>query len=210
MGRPVPKLLVANGYDRIAEGYLRLQRPAPSEHKRTYLDRLTEGLPDDAWVLDLGCGSGLPHTAYLSERFRVVGIDISREQLALARRHVASASFVLADMCSLQFRAQSLNAIAAIYSIIHVPREEHEPLLRNLYDFLKPGGRLFAVLGAHAWEGTESDWLSLGSEMFWSHFDAATGLGLLQTIGFRTIASNIEPDNMGDGSHLFVLAEKPE
>src|SRR3989304_9384768 len=104
MVRPVPKLLVPNGYDRIAEGYLRLQRPTPSEHKRTYLDRLTEGLSDGAWVLDLGCGSGLPHTAYLSERFRVGGIDISREQLALARGHAPGAPFVLADRSTLQFR----------------------------------------------------------------------------------------------------------
>ncbi len=204
-----PKRLVADGYDRIAEGLLRGHRPSPAGRRRAYLERLTDGLPDGAWVLDLGCGPGVPHTEWLSRRFRVVGVDISRSQLMIARRHVRCATFLLADMCSLQFRPESFDAIAAMYSIIHVPRGQHERLLQDLFAFLKPSGRLFAVLGAGAWEGTEPNWLDLGAEMFWSHFDADTGLSLLRSARFRPVESKIEPDNLGGGAHLFVLAEKP-
>ncbi len=204
-----PKLLVARGYDHIAEELLR-QHPASSAgRRRNYLERLVDALPDGARVLDLGCGPGVPHTEWLSRRFSVVGVDISRAQLALARQHVLAATFVLADMCSLQFRPGSFDAVAAMYSIIHVPREEHEGLLRNLFGFLKPGGWLFAVLGAGASEGSEDDWLGLGAEMWWSHFDAETGLDLLISAGFRAVVSQIEPDNLSRGAHLFVLAEKP-
>lgn len=204
------KHLVAAGYDRIAEGLLQQQRQAPeSGRKRAYLEHLTEGLPEGAWVLDLGCGPGVPHAQWLSERFRVVGVDISRGQLALATKHAPRVTFLLADMCSLQFRPGSFGAIAAIYSIIHVPREEHEQLFSSLYRFLTPGGRLFAVLGAGAWEGTEVNWLDLGAEMFWSHFDADAGLKMLERAGFRTLHSTIEPDTLGPGGHLFVLAERP-
>lgn len=203
------KLTVARGYDRIAEALLR-QHPASSlGRRRDYLKRLVEDLPDGARVLDLGCGPGTPHTAWLSRRFRVVGADISPAQLALARRHVPGATFVLADMSSLQFRSASFHAIVAMYSIIHVPREEHKGLARNLFEFLRPGGWLFAVLGASAWEGTEDDWLGLGAEMWWSHFDAETGLDLLVNAGFRPVFSQVEPDNLTGGAHLFVLAEKP-
>ena len=209
MGRSAPKLLVAAAYDRIAERLLgRLRETPPSGRKQAYLERLTEGLPDGGWVLDLGCGPG-EQAAWLSERFRVFGVDISRSQLAIAREQVPGAAFLLADMCSLQFKPASFDAIAAIYSIIHIPREEHEPLFGNLHRFLKPGGRLFAVLGAGAWEGTESNWLDLGADMFWSHFDAATGLRLLERTGFNVVQSNIEPDSLGEGAHLFVIAKKP-
>ena len=210
--RPLePKVTVARGYDAIAEGYLRWRGDLSREGRDLrYFDSLTEGLPDGSRVLDLGCGAGVPYTAHVSERFATVGVDISRGQLALARRRVAGASFLLADMCSLQFRAGSFDAIAAFYSIIHVPREEHETLFRRIRDWLRPGGRLLVVLGANDWEGTEHDWLGLGAEMWWSHFDAETSRSLVERAGFAVIEANIEPDvGTGEGAHLFVLAEKP-
>ena len=204
-----PKLLVARGYDRIAEGFhLRQQQTPPSGVKRGYLDRLTEELQPGARILDLGCGAGVPSTEYLIERFDVVGVDISQGQLSLARRHVPEATFFLADMCSLAFKPRSFDAIVAFYSIIHIPREEHEPLMGRLFDWLRPGGRLVAVMGRDDWEGRESDWLGLGAEMYWSHFDAATSLALVGRAGFRPLLSKVEPDPF-DGGHLFVLAERP-
>jgi ubiquinone/menaquinone biosynthesis C-methylase UbiE len=205
-----PKRMVADGYDRIADGLLRRQRSdAPPGAKQRYLEWLTAGLPEGARVLDLGCGPGR-QAAWLSGRFRVVGADISIRQLALARRAAPEAGFVLADMSSLQFRPASFDAIAAMYSIIHVPREEHDGLLRDLYSFLRPGGRLFAVLGANDWQGTESDWLGFGTEMYWSHFDADAGRKLVRAAAFTIAQSSIEPDTgIGKGAHLFVLAEKP-
>ncbi len=205
-----PKRIVAEGYDRIAGRMLgRRRKTPPSGRKQAYLERLTGRLADGVWVLDLGCGPG-EQAAWLSARLRVAALDISRAQLALARSEAPDAALVLADMCSLPFRPGSFAAIAAIYSIIHVPREEHEPLLRRLYELVLPGGRLLAVLGANAWEGTETNWLDLGAAMFWSHFDAPAGLEMLERAGFRIEDAKVEADELtGSGAQLFVLAEKP-
>jgi ubiquinone/menaquinone biosynthesis C-methylase UbiE len=204
------KQLVARGYDQIAERFLEIQSETPGERKLRYFGELLSGLSHDARLLDLGCGSGMPNTAYFAERLDVVGADISRGQLALARRLVPRASFVLADMGSLQFAPESFDAVAAMYSIIHLPREEHAPLLANLHRFLKPGGRLLAVAGANAWEGSETNWLDMGAEMWWSHFDARAGIEMLERSGFRIVRAEIEPDQLlGEGHHLFALAEKP-
>jgi ubiquinone/menaquinone biosynthesis C-methylase UbiE len=203
-----PKLTVARGYDRIAEGLLR-DKQAPSRGlKKAYLDRMTERLDDGATILDLGCGAGVPVASYLSARFNILGVDISRGQLALARTSVPKATFILADMCSLALKPASFDAVVALYSIIHVPRREHAPLLDELYDVLRPGGELLAVLGQRRWEGTEANWLDLGAEMYWSHFDAKTSIGMVERAGFRVRSSTVEPDPF-DGAHLFVLAEKP-
>ncbi len=205
-----PKLTVARGYDRIAEGYL-LWRTTLGREKRDlgYIERLAAGLPEGACVLDLGCGAGVPYTAYLSQRFDTVGVDISRGQLALARGYVPGASLVLGDMGSLAFRPGTFDAIAAIYSIIHVPREEHGPLLARTCEWLRPGGRLLAVLGANAWEGVDEDWLDLGATMFWSHFDAEASRSMVERAGLHILESAIEEDDDHDAWHLFVLAEKP-
>ena len=204
------KRLVADGYDQIAHGLVSMRRAGtPSGRKQAYLEQLTSGIADGAWVLDLGCGPG-EQAAWLSKRFRVAGVDISRVQLELARAEAPDAALLLADMSSLPFRPGSLAAIAAIYSIFHVPREAHEPLFATLYDTLRPGGRLFAVLGATSWEGIEENWLDLGATMFWSHYSSAIGVALLEQAGFEIEDAQVEPDELvGSGAHLFVLAEKP-
>ena len=204
------KRLVAGAYDHMAEGFLARLREMPSERFTAYLERVTEGLDRQARVLDLGCGAGVPFTRWLAARARVVGVDISRGQLALARRNVPETSLLLADMCSLQFRAASYDAITALYSIIHVPREEQEALLGTLGSFLKPGGRLLAVFGYNDWEGSEENWLGLGATMYWSHYGADAYGPMLERAGFRVLQSAFEPDNIDDsgGAHLFVIAER--
>jgi len=202
------KRIVARGYDRIADEYLKQRQRTLKPHMTSYLDRVMDGLPAGARVLDLGCGPGVPYAAYMSERFDVVGLDISQRQLALARSLVPRAGFVLADLCSPPFKPASFDGIVALYSIIHVPREEHEALFGGLRGLLRPGGRLLAVLGARAWEGTEQGWLVPGVEMFWSHFGADTYLRMVERTGFRLLLSALEPDPLDGGAHLFVVAER--
>ena len=203
-----PKRTVAEGYDRIADVYLHWRERTPKQRITKYLNRVTELLPNGARVLDLGCGGGVPYAAMLSGRFDVIGVDISAGQVALARRLVPGAAFLLADMSSLAFRPGTFDAIIALYSIIHVPREEHTSLLQRLYELLQPGGRMLAVLGRDDWVGRESDWLAPGVEMYWSHFDAETNRRMVERAGFRLLDTQIEPDPL-DGAHLFVVAEKP-
>ena len=54
--------------------------------ERRYLDRMLEGLPAHARILDLGCGTGRPMAEYLLERgHRITGVDQSEALLAIAR-----------------------------------------------------------------------------------------------------------------------------
>jgi cyclopropane fatty-acyl-phospholipid synthase-like methyltransferase len=209
MSRTGQKRLVSNSYDHIAADMLRLATSEPPGRKAGYLERVTSGLPPDARVLDLGCGPGL-QSAWLSERFRTTGVDISRGQLALARERAPGASLLLADMSSLAFAPQSFDAIVAFYSIIHLPREEHASLFASMHGWLKPHGRAVVVLGSEDSEGSETNWLDFGADMWWSHFDAQTGLEMLRAAGFTIIESAIEPDSLvGEGGHLFAICEKP-
>ena len=197
------KRLVARGYDTAAEQLAR-ERGQGSGVAR-WLAQLSEALPTGARVLDLGCGAGVPHTANLTRRFRVVGVDISREQLRLAARWVPDAQFILADMCSLHFPPASFDAVTAIYSVIHVPRGEQPVLLRSVHRWLKPSGRAFLVLGAGDTPiGFEPDWF--GVPMLWSHYDAETSRKMLEDAGFQVISSALEADPLDPkGRHLFAL-----
>ena len=200
-----PKRLVEAGYDRIAEQYLASKRPldAPIE---ALLEALVAGLPPTAAVLDLGCGAGLPVTRWLSERAAVTGVDVSAAQLALAARHVPGARLIKADMTAVTFPASSFDAVIALCSIIHVPRAEQGALVRRIHEWLRPGGRFLATWAVHGWEGQEDDWEGWGAPMWWSHYDQATSLALLERAGFAI--ERAERLTGADETWLWVLARK--
>ena len=134
------KMIVRAGYDAIAERYLSWSESVDNDPRDRFLDELARRLPDGARVLDLGCGAGIPSTRLLSERFEVVGVDISEVQLQLARKNVPKAQFAHGDFSELAFPDGSYDAIAAFYSISHVPRDEHAQLFTRVAGWLKPGG----------------------------------------------------------------------
>ena len=197
------KRRVAAGYDSIAQRLAR-ERGQGSGVAR-WLTGFAGRLPPHARVLDLGCGAGTPHTAFLAQRFRAVGVDISPGQLEMATARVPSAHFILADMSSLHFPPASFDGITAIYSLIHVPRVEQPQLLTAIRRWLKPNGTAFLVLGANDTpSGEETDWF--GAPMLWSHYDAETNLRMINNAGFIVLESGLEPDPTDvNGQHLFTL-----
>jgi ubiquinone/menaquinone biosynthesis C-methylase UbiE len=203
--------LVERGYDRVAERYLATKDPRDplvlSALGETALD-----LPPGAAVLDLGCGAGVPATLWLAERgFSVTGVDLSGKQLDLARRLVPGATFLKADMTELDFGPETFDAVVALHSIIHVPREEHPALLRKIQRWLRPGGPFLATLTLTDFEGEDGDWEGWGAPMRWSHYDADTNVGMLREAGFDVVYA--EPragggtGNAGE-TWLWVLARK--
>ena len=183
MDRAAAKRLVAADYDRIADDYLAGKEPL-DEQTAALLRGLTVGLTPQSRVLDLGCGAGVPVTAWLAARHQVVGVDFSARQLALACEHAPTADLLRADMGALAFAPASFDAVISLYAIIHLPREQHPALLATITRCLKPGGRFLATWALGAWEGREDDWLGWGAPMWWSHHDEVTSLRLLREAGF--------------------------
>jgi SAM-dependent methyltransferase len=203
------KRIVQDGYDALANAYLRVRR-TDSEDTRL-LEELSERLPDGARVLDAGCGAGVPVARILSVRFRVVGVDISARQVALARENVPNAEFIHADLVTLGLPDASFDAIVSYYAIIHVPRHEHTALLANFHRMLSPGGLLLVSMGAgDNPDDTEENWLDGGAPMYWSHYGREDNLRMIADAGFAIIWERLvtEDEEFGGGTHLFVLAQR--
>lgn len=116
-------------------------------HKRGQIEcarRLLAALPSDAEVLDVGSGTGLPTARQLvAGGCRVTGIDISPVMLAAARANVPEATFLRRDVLSLdESAAGRFEAVAAFFSLLHLPRARIAESLRLLRRCLRPGGRL--------------------------------------------------------------------
>ena len=65
MAKKDTKAIVANGYDNIAEQHEEWASVVRNEERTKYTSILLDKLPEDADVLELGCGSGVPTTKYL-------------------------------------------------------------------------------------------------------------------------------------------------
>lgn len=203
------KAIVARGYDQIAARYAAWSLTERRAERERYTQRLIDQLDPGAKLLELGCGSGNITTKRLAEHFDVTGVDLSAEQIALAKQHVPQASFIHADMTSLDFPADSFDAVAAFYSLIHIPRLEQAALFSRIKAWLKPGGLFLATLGWYDMEAEfADDWL--GVQMYWSSYDAETNQNLLKDLGFTLLSAQKETD-IEDGdrvSFLWIIAQK--
>jgi SAM-dependent methyltransferase len=165
----------------------------PQNVREKYLNIVVEQLPEGALILELGCGAGTPMTKRLARDFKVIGLDISKGQLAQAVQNAPEADFIRADMTRLPFPEGKFDAVVAFYCITHVPRDEHIGLLRNIHRMLKPGGLLVVTMGSGDTPGyIESDWL--GAPMFFSHYDGETNVKLVEEAGFNITSTENEPE----------------
>jgi ubiquinone/menaquinone biosynthesis C-methylase UbiE len=200
------KETVKAGYNQIADRYL-AGRTRDSEDVRL-LEELITRLPEGAKVLDAGCGAGIPISQKLSERFEVTGVDFSEAQIELAKVNVPNATFLCEDMTRLAFPENTFDGITSYYAIIHVPREEHRSILSNFHRMLKSGGFALLCLGAeHSIDDSDDDFF--GAKMYWSHFDTATYLEMLNDCQFTILWSKrVTDETCEGGGHLFVLVQR--
>jgi hypothetical protein len=98
------------------------------------------------------------------------------------------------------------------YSFIHVPRSEHEAVLRKIARWLKPRGLLLANFGIRNREvDYDENWR--GVPMFWSSFDLEGAYAALASGGFELLIDRVETEIEDDRPHrwLMVLAQaKPQ
>jgi len=129
-------------YDLVADEYVR-RIFDELQHKpldRQLLDRFAAQVRDIGPACDMGCGPG--HVArYLHEHgVQVCGIDLSPGMVEQARRLTPGVAFRPGDMMALDAADEAWAGIAALYSIIHIPRDEMVRALGELRRVLRPDG----------------------------------------------------------------------
>ena len=200
--------VVRAGYDRLGDRYAAWAARIEDDPRDRFVAELEARLQPGAHVLDLGCGAGVPTAARLAERFTVLGVDLSSVQLERARREVQGGRFVQADIAEVDFPGASFDAVVALYSLTHLPRETHPELFGRVARWLSEGGLFLASLGARG----SDDWLGewLGVQMFFSSWDAETNRKLLRGAGFELALDEVvtlhEPE--GPAKFLWVLARR--
>lgn len=174
--------------------------------------RVTAFLRAGERVVELGCGTGAPVGRMLAATYEYMGVDASAGMLARARELLPEVELVHADMLSVDVPDESLGAVIALSSVIHVPRERHADLFATVWSWLRPGGVFIAsVHSRDDPDDFEAEWLGVGP-MRWSGFDGATNRALLATAGFTILEHAVVEQMEPDGGHIapmFLVAQRP-
>ncbi|HEX9816023.1 MAG TPA: class I SAM-dependent methyltransferase [Candidatus Thermoplasmatota archaeon] len=122
-------------------------RTKPWETVRTFLGEL----PLASRVLDAGCGNGR-HAILIDEAgHRLVGMDLSRKLVNIARAKVdpRTSGWVEGAIERLPFKDASFEAVTALAVLHHVRGHRHRvAVLRELVRVLRPGGRALVSVWA--------------------------------------------------------------
>ncbi|KAM7194460.1 Demethylrebeccamycin-D-glucose O-methyltransferase [Naviculisporaceae sp. PSN 640] len=187
-------------------------------------------------VLELGCGAGVPVTERLANfdfekegygpggAFRIVANDLSSTQVELGMGKLGESDsgypgnrieWIQGDMTKLNFPDESFDAVIAMYSLIHLPREEQEIMIRRIARWLKrPRGIMLLNFGDEAsecevierWLGDDRGW------MYWSAWGADKTMEIIkeENNGLEVLVDEVvsEIEEGVDVSFLWVIARR--
>ena len=94
-------------------------------------------------ILDFGCGPGRDLLALKLLGHRPIGVEGCQAFVDMARKRTGCEVWHQ-DFLDLQLPSERFDGIFANASIFHVPTQELDRVLQQLYDCLKPGGVLFS------------------------------------------------------------------
>lgn len=175
-----------SSYDRVAseyaERYVDELRHKPLD--RALLDWFVGETQDRGTLADVGCGPGQV-ARYLRERgLPVVGVDLSREMVAAARRLTPEVQFERGSILDLPAADGVWAGIAALYSIIHIAPADLARAAAEFARVLRPGG--VVMLSFHI--GTETrhltDWFGQTVNLDFQFYEFADLIPAFEAAGF--------------------------
>lgn len=169
----------------------------------TWLDRFVALLPEQACILDLGCGPGLPiGRALVAGGHALTGVDAAPEMIALFEKNLAGQQAIVADMRTLRLH-RLFDGVLAWNSFFHLSQEAQRGMFPVFREHAKSGGALMFTSGPAfgeaigALEGEPLYHASLGVDEY---------RALLDQNGFEVVCHTIEDPDCG--GHSVWLAQR--
>lgn len=201
--------------DELRSTYNKIARDYYADHlKDTWDDDYTgffiQLLDQHAKVLDLGCGPGIESKKLAVAGFNVTGFDLSDGLIEIARQQNPGLVFIQGDMRKLPYPEDQFDGVFAKASLLHVPKQDMENVLREVRRILKSKGLLHVAVkeeraGESEAERTESDY-GYKYTRFFSYWNMPQLVSLLERCGFRIIKQTKKA--IGHTVWLQVLAKR--
>ena len=188
-------------YEDNAEVWDRLRSPG-SLFEKPWLDRFLSLLGPHATILDVGCGSALPISAYLIRSGHAeTGVDSSPSLIAMCRARFPESEWIITDMRTLNL-GRRFDGVIAWDSFFHLAYDDQRGMFPIFAAHLQPGGVLMFTSGPDHGEVLSS---FAGEPLYHASLDPAEYRALLQHNGFQ-VAAHVAADP-SCGNHTIWLAQ---
>lgn len=168
-----------------------------------WLDQFIKALPEQASVLDVGCGAGVPIAEYLLQRgLLLTGLDAALSMLALCQSRFPDASWVHRDMRDLNLETK-FDGILSWDSFFHLKQAEQRQLLPVLAKHVKAQGVLLLTIGHEAGEVTGT---VEGETVYHASLAVDEYVSILNGLGFNQFEIKLEDEDCG--FHSVLLAKR--
>ncbi len=171
--------------------------------EKAWLDRISEYMPEQSDVLDVGCAAGEPIARYFIERGHcVTGVDTSLPLLEMAQDRFPDHTWKHMDMRELELD-RTFDAVIAFNSFFHLKADEQRQTFGRFAAHLKPGGVLWFTSGPSAGEvlGTVA-----GQQVYHASLAPEEYRDLLETHGFHEPL--FVPEDASCNHHSLWLAKR--
>ena len=111
----------------------------------SFLAPLAARLKPGATILDVGCGSGRDLIWFQNQGFDVTGLERSSRLAQLARENTGG-KIIEADFEIFDFSQMSLDAIAMVAALVHLPHIRMPEVLSSIAKALKEDGKILLTL----------------------------------------------------------------
>lgn len=108
----------------------------------SFLKSLAQRLPAEAFILDVGCGSGRDLLWMKKRGFDVIGFERSPSLAELAREN-AGCEVIEGDFETYDFSRLSVDAVLLVGALVYLPHERFKPVIQNICNCLRRKGKIF-------------------------------------------------------------------
>jgi SAM-dependent methyltransferase len=122
----------------------------------SFLSPLAKRLPPEAFVLDVGCGSGRDLLWMKKRGFEVIGFEQSPNLAELARDN-AGCEVIEGDFETYDFSSILVDAVMLIGALVHVPHETFPNVFENITSAISDDGNVLITLKEGSGNSTAPD-----------------------------------------------------
>ncbi len=169
----------------------------------SFLEPLARRLPLEAFILDVGCGSGRDLLWMKKRGFEVIGFERSPGLAELAREN-AGCEVIEADFETYDFSAIMVDAVIIVGAMVHIPNDRFREVFRNITSVLTENGSVLLTLKEGEGSRNDSD-----GRIFYSWQDDKAR-ELFEPLGFKVceFSKSVSKTGSGDVWFSYVLEKQ--
>jgi SAM-dependent methyltransferase len=179
--------------DYYQENYKAYHEKTFSIDPSSFLRPLAQRLPAEAFVLDVGCGSGRDLLWMKKQGFDVIGFERSPELAELARDN-AVCEVIEGDYETYDFSLIQVDAVLLVGIMPHVPREKFSNVFINITSAISDNGLVLTTLKEGSGDITYPDGRIL---YLW---EDAKAREMFDTLGFKVCDFSSSVSKTGTGA----------